>query len=171
MPKRIEWRKYSVELAISDGFKIKAVPIMIETIVAFAKALAALLASVGIDPSHLFAGLSGAFTRTVIQGKRLTWEIISGSFVGALCAIYLSPMIGRWMGLELTDIAVNNGLAFAIGMIGLSLAEGLVRIAQRWANNPKLPRSMDAEGLADAVNQDRPIEPIRSYERMENQDE
>lgn len=131
---------------------------MIEFLIALFKAIPTVLISVGIEPSHLFAGLSGAFTRTVIQGKRLTWEILSGSFVGALCAIYLTPLVGKWLGFDIADLAVNNGLAFAIGMIGLSLAEGIVRLAQRWASNPRLPRTMDAEGLADAVSQDRPSE-------------
>lgn len=116
------------------------------------ESLAALFASLGINPSHMVAGLAGAFVRTVVQGNRMSWEILLGSVVGAICAIYLTPIVGTWLALDLANLAMNNGLAFAIGMIGMSLAEGLVRLAQRWAENPRLMRSMDAQGLADAVN-------------------
>lgn len=82
-----------------------------------------------------------------IQGKKLSTEIISGSFGGALCAVYLAPLLAQW--LNITDAAANGGLAFAIGMVGLSLAEGFVRIAQRWANNPRIG---DIKKIADIVN-------------------
>ncbi|MGF6155810.1 phage tail tape-measure protein [Ensifer sp. KUDG1] len=125
---------------------------MLESTIAFIKALAAFLTSVGINPAHLLAGLAGALVRAFIQGNRCWYEVVMGSIVGALCAIYLSPVIGGWIGLNMLDLATNNGLAFAIGMIGLSLAEGAVRLAQRWAANPRLPETLDAKGIADAVN-------------------
>ncbi len=133
-----------------DGFQNKAEPIMIETIITFFKAFAAFLTSIGVNPAHLFAGLAGAFVRMFIQGKKLTTEVISGSFGGALCAVYLAPLLAQW--LNITDAAANGGLAFAIGMIGLSLAEGFVRIAQRWANNPRIG---DIKKIADIVNDSR----------------
>lgn len=118
---------------------------MLESFIAF-------LTSIGISPSHLFAGLAGAIVRVVIQGGALTWAVLSASIVGALCAIYLTPIIGVWFGLNLTNLSMNNGLAFGIGMIGMSLSEGIVRMAQNWAKNPRLMRTLDAKGLADAVN-------------------
>ncbi len=72
--------------------------------------------------------------------------------VGALCAIYLTPIIGLWLGLNLANLALNNALAFGIGMVGMSLAEGFVRLAHNWSKNPRLMRQMDAKGLADALN-------------------
>lgn len=119
---------------------------MFETIGAF-------LISIGINPSHVFAGLSGALVRTFIMGKRWTWETLMGSLVGALCAIYLTPITGKWLGLNLEDLSINNALAFALGMLGLSLAEGAVRLAQRWADNPKMPTRLTMKGIADAVNE------------------
>jgi len=119
------------------------------------ESISAFLTALGINPAQLFAGLSGAFVRTVIQREPLTWALASASMVGALCAIYLTPIIGLWLGLNLTDLAMNNALAFGIGMIGMSLAEGLVRMAHNWSRNPRLMRSMDAKGIADAVNDHR----------------
>ncbi|UPA25353.1 hypothetical protein [Shinella oryzae] len=114
--------------------------------------IAAFLATLGINPAQLFAGLAGAFVRTVIQKQPLTWAVLATSVVGALCAIYLTPIIGLWLGLNLSVLAVNNALSFGIGLVGMSLAEGLVTLAHNWSRNPRLMRSMDAKGIADAVN-------------------
>jgi hypothetical protein len=120
------------------------------------ESITAFLATLGINPAQLFAGLAGAFTRTVIQKQPLTLAVIATSIVGALCAVYLTPIIGLWLGLNMSLLAVNNALSFAIGLIGMSLAEGLVTMAQNWAKNPRLMRTMDAKGIADAVNDHTP---------------
>ncbi|CDZ31232.1 Hypothetical protein NGAL_HAMBI490_61110 [Neorhizobium galegae bv. officinalis] len=91
----------------------------------------------------------------IVQGKRLTWEVVSGSLVGTLCAVYLTPLIGKWAQFDMADISTNNAMAFAIGIIGLSLAEGLVKLAQRWAANPKLPTTPTLDALAE-VTKDEP---------------
>lgn len=108
------------------------------------------LLSIGINPTHLFAGLAGSLVRAFVQGKRNVWEILTGSMVGSFCAMYLTPLIGRWLSLDMSDLSTNNGVAFVIGILGLSLAEGLFRWAQRWAANPKLPTSTDIKSLAEA---------------------
>lgn len=114
--------------------------------------LTALLAAIGINPAHFFAGLAGAIVRIAIQGKRFTFEVVSGAFAGSLCAVYLAPLVARWLGLDLLDAAANSGLAFVLGMIGLSIAEGLVRVAQRWAANPKLPKVGILADARDALD-------------------
>lgn len=114
--------------------------------------LTAVLAAIGINPAHFFAGLAGAIVRIAIQGKRFTFEVVSGAFAGSLCAVYLAPLVARWLGLDLLDAAANSGLAFVLGMIGLSIAEGLVRVAQRWAANPKLPKVGILADARDALD-------------------
>ena len=136
---------------------------MFDAIAAF---FSALLTAIGISPSHVVAGIAGAFVRTVIQGKRLSWELVSACLVGALCAMYLTPLVAKWFGIGLLDVSTINGLAFAIGMLGLSLADGAFKIAHRWASNPRLPRSIDAEGFADAFNDEAP-KPRRRNRRPE----
>lgn len=100
------------------------------------EAITAFLASIGLNPSHIFAGLAGAFTRTVVQGKKLTWEIVSGSIVGTLCAAYMTPIVASWLVALGFDLQSTNGIAFGIGLIGMSIAEGLVKLAQKWSQNP-----------------------------------
>jgi len=132
------------------GFIIKGRnPIMFETLLAITKAVGAILASVGIDPSHFIAGLAGAFVRSVIQGRKLTFSLISYVLVGALCATYATPLVVLYL-----SIAATPGLAFGIGLIGMSLAEGIVKLAHRWASNPKLPTS--AKDLAEHLNDEKP---------------
>lgn len=132
-----------------DGFQNKAEPIMIETIITFLKAFAAFLTSIGVNPAHLFAGLAGAFVRMFIQGKNSRQRSSAAHSVArSVPCTWLR--FAQW--LNITDAAANGGLAFAIGMIGLSLAEGFVRIAQRWANNPRIG---DIKKIADIVNDSR----------------
>lgn len=122
---------------------------MVESIIAFFKALAAFLTSIGINPAHLIAGIAGAVVRAVIQGKKLTLDLISYVLVGALCATYLTPVVVMYFG-----IAATNGLAFGIGLIGMSIAEGAVKLAQKWAANPKLPKDTTAKDLLGLIKQD-----------------
>lgn len=122
---------------------------MFETLVAFLKALAAFLTSIGINPAHLIAGIAGAIVRAVIQGKKLTWDLISYVLVGALCATYLTPVVVMYFG-----IAATNGLAFGIGLIGMSIAEGAVKLAQKWAANPKLPKNTTPKDLIELIVKD-----------------
>lgn len=132
------------------------------------ESLAAFLTSIGINPAQLLAGLAGAFTRTVIQKQPLTWAVVSASIVGALCAIYLTPIVGLWLGLNMTLLAVNNALSFGIGLIGMSLAEGLVTLAHNWSKNPRLMRTMDAKGIADAMNDHSHTREMKKPDRSRN---
>jgi hypothetical protein len=118
---------------------------MFETLTAF-------LAAIGINPAHLFAGVAGAIVRIAIQGKQMTLEVLTGAFGGSLCAVYLAPLVARWLSLSPLDTSANGGLAFVLGMVGLSIAEGLVRAAQRWAANPKFPKAGVIGDLRDAIN-------------------
>lgn len=122
---------------------------MVESFIAFLKALSAFFASIGIDPTHFIAGLAGAFVRAIVQNKKLTWELLSHVVVGALCATYLTPLIVLYVG-----IAATPGLAFGVGLIGMYMAEGVLKLAHRWAVNPKLPKQASASDLMDLIKSD-----------------
>lgn len=110
------------------------------------------LISIGVNPTHLTAGLSGSLVRSLLTKGKSRWEVLTGSLVGTLCAVYMTPIVIQWFSFDITQISSINGIAFGIGMIGMSLAEGAVRIAQRWANNPRLPTEISTKGIADVVN-------------------
>ena len=114
------------------------------------------LISLGINPTHFTSGLAGSVVRSLLTKGKSRWEILSGSICGTFCAVYLTPIVVGWVGVSAVDISSTNGIAFGIGIVGMSLAEGAVRLAQRWAANPKLPTEISARGFADAVAPDEP---------------
>jgi hypothetical protein len=92
----------------------------------------------------------------MLTKARSKWEMFSVSIVGMFCATYLTPIIVKWIAL---DADTTNGVAFGIGLIGMSLAEGFVRMAQNWSVNPRLPGEASLKGLAEAVNPPAPPAP------------
>lgn len=117
------------------------------------ESISAFLVSIGVNPSHLFAGLAGAFVRAVMTRSNSFIEAITGGFAGTACAVYLTPLVIKYLGIIPVDVALNNGIAFGIGLIGVYLTEGFIRIAQRWAANPKLPDSNSLQDIVDAVKE------------------
>jgi hypothetical protein len=74
-----------------------------------------------------------------------------GIAIGTLSAVYLTPIVVSWFNLDATRVSSTNGIAF-----GMSLAEGAVRLVQRWAANPKLPEELSIKGFAQAANPEKP---------------
>jgi hypothetical protein len=120
------------------------------------ESVSAFLIAIGINPTHLAAGLAGSVVRAMLTKARSKWEMFSVSIVGMFCATYLTPIIVKWIAL---DADTTNGVAFGIGLIGMSLAEGFVRMAQNWSVNPRLPGEASLKGLAEAVNPPAPPAP------------
>ncbi len=118
--------------------------------------ISAFLVWLGINPSHLAAGAAGAIVRSLLAKGASKWEKITGGFVGMLCAGYLTPLVVQWMGLDTSQISTINAVGFGIGLVGLSLAEGAVRMAQNWSEKPRLPSEATLKGLAEAVNPEEP---------------
>lgn len=120
----------------------------------------AFLIWLGINPSHIAAGAAGAIVRSLLAKGATKWEKFTGGFVGTLCAAYLTPLFVFWMGLDPSLTSTINAVGFGIGLIGMSLAEGAVRIAHNWSVKPRLPGEASLKGLADAVNPAEPIPPV-----------
>lgn len=131
------------------------------------EAFSAYLVSIGIKPTFLFAGAAGAIVRTMLAKGRSMWEILSGVMIGTLSAIYITPVVITWLNIDVSSLDNTNGIAFGIGMIGMSLAEGAVRLAQRWASNPRLPTDLTMKGFADATVPEHD----RKAERRQRRDE
>lgn len=110
------------------------------------------LIAMGIEPAHLHAGLAGGIVRSLLSPFRNLFEMFAGGAVGLFSAIYVTPLILFWLGIPSTELQLANAVAFGIGIIGMSLAEGLIRMAQRWSEKPALPTDASLAGLASAVN-------------------
>ena len=118
-------------------------------------AAVSVLATVGINPTHFFAGVVGAFVRTAIQKTTSKWEVFMATMVGGACATYLTPLVLKTPWLAGADMATSNGLAFAIGMIGIYITEYAMALMHRYISVGKLPKALDALN----VEPDRPKPP------------
>lgn len=94
--------------------------------------------AIGIEYKYVIAGLLGAVVRTILSGKKFTWAIFLSTIAGMFCAIYLTPVVIIWFGLLTADVAVHNGIAFVIGLTGLSIAEAVLKLVHQFATNPKV---------------------------------
>lgn len=131
------------------------------------QALGAFFAAIGINPTHLSAGLAGSLVRAIVLKARSKLELMSTGLVGTLCASYFTPIIVKWIEM---DPDTTNGVAFGIGLIGMSLAEGFLRMAHKWSENPQLPTEVSMKGFADAVNPSViPVETPAQPEPVEQQ--
>ena len=81
--------------------------------------------------------------------------------IGTFCAVYMTPLVVHWAELDVSNLSTTNAVAFGIGLIGMSLAEGFVRIAERWAEKPRLPDELSMGGFAKAVNPPEPEQPVQ----------
>lgn len=82
----------------------------------------------GIRPAVVIAGIGGGIVAAIID-KGPLWERVISVFVGALCAIYFTPL-GKELVLFFMNIAepdkIQNGVAFFIGVTAMVLVRGII---------------------------------------------
>lgn len=92
------------------------------------------LASVGLDAAALFAGLSGAVTTIYRTDRKLSIKETTGMLlVGMFAAGYLTPIISKWLNVS---GPMQNALSFLIGMTGMHLVGGMLKIGRRFEKDP-----------------------------------
>ncbi|MDX1114780.1 hypothetical protein GOL31_23545 [Sinorhizobium medicae] len=96
--------------------------------------IAAWLAAIGVQPSHLVAGLAGGIIRALVNKNGSIWERMIAGAVGALCAAFLTPFV--IMLFAVTAPQIGGAIGFLLGVVGMSLAEALIAIGKDYANNP-----------------------------------
>ncbi|NTB86849.1 hypothetical protein [Agrobacterium tumefaciens] len=102
--------------------------------------------------THFAAGAAGALVRYSTTPHRSTMETIVGGIAGALTASYATPVVTNV--LDIADGSNQSlGIAFVFGLIGLYLAEALVRIAQKYSKNPVIPTTLTPGGILDAYQE------------------
>ncbi|WP_310622494.1 hypothetical protein [Flexibacterium corallicola] len=101
-----------------------------------------LQALLGIKFLHLAAGFMGGLVRSIVHPRTSFAYTMGTTTVGALFAAYMTPLavplLQRWAGGS--DASLEGAAGFLLGLCGLALAEGLVKIARRWRDNPSLRR-------------------------------
>ncbi|RVK79374.1 hypothetical protein CN157_09305 [Sinorhizobium meliloti] len=96
--------------------------------------IAAWLAAIGVQPTHLIAGLAGGIVHALVNKNGSPWERIVAGAVGALCAAFLTPFFLLLLGV--TALQFHGALGFVLGLVGMQLAIGFIGIAKDYARNP-----------------------------------
>lgn len=83
-----------------------------------------------IDPQKivanpLFAGVAGALVAMRFAPGVSWFERIANVSTGAACAGFLTPAAGEMF--KLSSASMLNGLAFAVGMFGMSIAAAVMQ--------------------------------------------
>lgn len=100
----------------------------------------------GIKLIHFVAGGLGGAVRAITRPD-LSWaRRISTGLAGALVSGYGTPVLAPFAHIYLDKFGVHVGfdeiaglVGFVLGMTGLSIAEGIIRWARKWRDNPTLP--------------------------------
>lgn len=105
------------------------------------------IAFLGVKVVHIVAGLMGGMVRAITRPDISWGRRVGTGIVGALVAGYgtpiAAPMIWHWLPdhvtARLTYGEVEGLAGFVLGLTGLSLADGAVRMAREWRDNPTFP--------------------------------
>lgn len=108
-----------------------------------------LFTQLGIKVSTLIAGFSGGIAYYYFEGSkkiqrsyvgRTVDTLVSGT-VGSFMAVYLAPLFLLYFNFEPTDVNIQTGAGFIVGLTGIHIGHGLIRLAAAWSKNPFIPKS------------------------------
>lgn len=105
----------------------------------------------GVNLVHLAAGGIGGIVRALTRPEQ-SWRRRSiGAVVGAFVAGYGTPFaapiaVSLFSHLGATADTAAGLVGFVLGITGLSLSEGAIRLAERWKRDPKLPPKFPWKG-------------------------
>lgn len=97
-------------------------------------------ALIGLKTPHLLAGLVGGVVRGVIS-PAFSWpQRITSAVIGAAVAGYLTPAAApvarRWLETASGPGDIEGSVGFALGLVGMTVCDALIRIAKRWHDGP-----------------------------------
>ena len=96
----------------------------------------------GVKLAHLVAGFFGGLVRSIINPQRSMAYTVGATICGTFTAGYLTPiavpLVNRYLGSS--AVGFEGAVGFLMGLCGLAIAEGFVKLARRWKDDPTLPR-------------------------------
>ena len=98
------------------------------------------LESLGIEPTVIVAGLVGSVAALLLIPS-LTFKQALAILVGGVgCAAYVTPLAVQIFTYYFGDLSQNleNGMAFGLGVIGMNIIAGILKLAQQWRHKPTL---------------------------------
>jgi hypothetical protein len=88
----------------------------------------------GFQPSHIAAGFFGALARTFVAKTGTLKQRFVEGFFGSLFAVYCTPILAVFLGV--TDVQMMNAVAFAVGLMGIYIADALMALGREYASDP-----------------------------------
>lgn len=104
-----------------------------------------LLESLGIQTSAIVAGLVGSVAALSIMPPPTFKQVVATLIGGIGCAAYVTPFAVEIAEYYLEDVSRNleNGMAFALGVAGMNVIAGVMKLARNWREKPTLdPRDI-----------------------------
>ena len=102
----------------------------------------------GVKLAHLVAGFFGGLVRAIINPNGSKAYAFGATIVGTVTAGYLTPiavpLVERYFGPSADG--VEGAVGFLMGLCGLAITEGAVKLARRWKDNPTLPKLPPGKG-------------------------
>lgn len=99
----------------------------------------------GLSLANLLSGAAGGILRWTVARRPLTLRQRIGTFIaGAFSSGYGTPVLGPIVAAMLGPYGVPSDsikglVGLILGLSGITLAEGVLRLARRWSDNPVLP--------------------------------
>lgn len=84
--------------------------------------------------SPFIIGFAGALTSMMAGRKVPLGRKLAMGAAGTMSAGFISPAVCVWLGIETPEY--RSAMAFAIGMIGLQVTGGIIRLGEDIKNNP-----------------------------------
>lgn len=104
-----------------------------------------LLDTLGIEISAIIAGLVGSVAALSIMPPRTFLQAVTTLIGGVGCAAYGTPVAVAAFDHYFDTITRNleNGMAFAMGVVGMNIVAGILKLSVQWKNRPTLdPRNI-----------------------------
>lgn len=98
---------------------------------------------VGVKLSYVLSGVAGGLVRGLIA-KGFSWpQRISSAVVGGLTAGYatpaVAPVVRAWLETWSYPTGdIEGSVGFALGLVGMTICDALIRWARRWRDGPPL---------------------------------
>lgn len=101
-------------------------------------------ALIGVKFPHAVAGIVGGLTRGLVSPGFSWTQRISSAVIGAAVAGYgtplAAPMARKWLDLWSYPYGdIEGSLGFALGLVGMTICDALIRWARRWRDGPPPP--------------------------------
>ncbi|CVI61041.1 hypothetical protein CFBP4996_15310 [Agrobacterium leguminum] len=102
--------------------------------------------------SPFAAGLAGGYVRAILLQESNIIKTTVSTFTGGICAYYITPGLLKYGDLSGMSSGEIGTISFVVGLVGIYAAEGLIRLAIRYANNPTIPSKQNIAEIVETIS-------------------